>query len=149
MLIQDDFEEVQRPQELYDGLSYLPQQVADDFSEALTCYSQGCFNAFGAMCRRCIQSAAMALGVTGNDKVMAQINNLKALADLDESTIEELKQIVITGHDGAHPHLPSITQERASLLLIVMKDVLDQLFVRRGKIEEMMKVRRQRIEASL
>ena len=60
---------------------------------------------------------------------------------IDEETFDQLKQIILTGHDGTHPHLPKITSERAQILLELMKDVLYQLFVRKAKIEEAAKLR--------
>jgi hypothetical protein len=58
------------------------------------------------------------------------------MTQIDDETFEVLKTIVIAGHDGAHPHLPALTPERAEILLELMKDVLYQLFVRKSKIQE-------------
>jgi hypothetical protein len=58
------------------------------------------------------------------------------MAEIDEDAFQILKTIVIAGHDGAHPHLPALSPERAGVLLELMKDVLYQLFVRRKKIQE-------------
>jgi hypothetical protein len=68
------------------------------------------FNAFAAMCRRCVQSAATNLGAKGKDKVLRQLQDLKDMAEVDEETYKLLSQIIIEGHDGAHPHLPLLTQ---------------------------------------
>jgi hypothetical protein len=59
--IHDDPTEVQRPLAKFE-LQYLPPEVAEDFREALSCYSNLSFNTFGAMCRRSVQSASMVLG---------------------------------------------------------------------------------------
>lgn len=133
--LQEPHEEVERPQETYE-FSYLPNEVASDFREALTSYSNSCFNAFAAMCRRTIQSGCTVLGVDGKDKVLKQIEDLKTVTQVDEETFDVLKTVVIAGHDGAHPHLPILSAERAEVLLELMKDVLYQLFVRKKKIEE-------------
>jgi hypothetical protein len=120
---------------------YLEGPVADDFREALICYANSCWNAFAAMCRRCIQSVSAALGVEGTTKVQQQLNELQGLGVADDQTFEQLKQIMLTGHDGAHPHLPALSQERAEVLLQLMKDVLYQLFVRPAKIKEAVELR--------
>lgn len=125
---------------------YLSEEVADDFKEALKCYSNHCYNAFAAMCRRTVQTAANALGVKGKDKVKKQISELKNLAGIDDDTYEILEQIIISGHDGAHPHLPKLNLDRALLLLILMKDVLNELFVRKARILESIKLRDDEIE---
>jgi len=64
---------------------------------------------------------------------------------VDSETFETLKSIIIAGHDGAHPHLPELSPDRAQILLELMKDVIYQLFVRRGKIEEASAIRKKAI----
>lgn len=144
--IPDDYTEIERPREDYE-FKYLPENVSSDFREALTCYSDSCFNAFAAMCRRTIQSASAALGAEGKDKVLKQIADLKDMADIDNDTFEILKAIVVAGHDGAHPHLPALAPERAKILLELMKDVLYQLFIRKKKILEAAEKRKEAIQA--
>jgi len=135
VLIPDKYAEIERPMEDYE-FNYIPADVAADFREALTCYSQSCFNAFAAMCRRTVQTASANLGAEGKDKVLKQIEDLKSMAGVDDETFEVLKAIVLAGHDGAHPHLPALSPERAEVLLELMKDAMYQLFVRRAKIQE-------------
>jgi hypothetical protein len=140
----DDPAVVQQPAEHFD-FQYLPDDLASDFREALGCYSILAYNAFAAMCRRTVQSASMALGVEGTTKVKAQLLDLKSMAVIDEETFDLLEQIILDGHDGAHPHLPELSPERARVLLDLMRDVLYQLFVRRAKIKEAEELRRQAI----
>lgn len=125
---------------------YLEGDVHDDFQEALRCFSYNCLNAFAAMCRRTIQSLANQLGAQGKDKVTKQIADLKSLLNIDEETYQVLEQIIITGHDGAHPYLPKITPERAAILLELMKDVLYQLCIRKKKVEQAVSLRKKSIE---
>lgn len=143
--IYDDYIEIERPQESFD-FKYLPEEVKNDFKEALTCYSNSCYNAFGSMCRRCIQTASNLLGAKGKDKVHRQIKDLREMAEIDDETFEVLNQIIISGHDAAHPHLPKLSQERAKILLELMKDVLYQLFVRKAKVIEAMQLRKEQIK---
>jgi len=145
--IEDKFEEVERDQETFE-YQYLPKNVAKDFKEALVCYSNSCFNAFAAMCRRSIQSAFTELGATGKDRVQNQLTEIKDVTKLDDDTYDILQQIIISGHDGAHPHLPKLSAERAAVLLELMKDVLYQLFVRTAKIQEAIDLRKKVIDES-
>jgi hypothetical protein len=115
---------------------HLPAPVAADFREALTCYSHDCLSATAAMCRRTVQSVATDLGATGTAKVEKQILEAKETADLGDDIFEELRQIVIGGHDGAHPHLPTVSKQRAAVLIAIMKDVLYQLYVRRARVQK-------------
>lgn len=143
--IQDEYDVVERPLETYE-YKYLPAAVADDFHEALISYSNGCFNAFAAMCRRTIQSLSSELGAEGKSKVEKQISELKEMEIIDEPTFEELKTIIISGHDGSHPYLPVVSSERATVLLQIMKDVLYEVFVRKAKLEEANTLRKAAIE---
>jgi hypothetical protein len=92
VLLHEQYEEVERPAETFD-YSYLPDSVKGDFRETLTCYSQACFNAFAAMCRRTVQSVASDLGAKGKDRVLAQLQDLKAMAEIDDETFDLLKQV--------------------------------------------------------
>ena len=61
----------------------------------------------------------------------------------DEETFRILHQLMLSGHDGAHPHLPALSEARAAILMQLMKDVLYQLFVRPAKIREASALRKQ------
>lgn len=143
--ISDKYEEVERPTESFE-FNYLPEELSNGFKEALTCFSNSCFNAFGSMCRRCVQSISTKLGAKGSDKVLRQLQDIKDMTDMDIETFDILKQIIIAGHNGAHPHLPELSPERAKILLELMKDVLYQLFVRKAKIQESIELRKNKIE---
>jgi hypothetical protein len=144
-LLEDDFEIVNRGVEPFET-QYLAGAVLDDFKEALICYAGSCWNAFAAMCRRCTQSVCESFGAEGSTKVQAQIQDLKAMGVADDETFTQLYQIMLTGHDGAHPHLPALSAARAAVLLQLMKDVLYQLYVRPAKIREASELRRQAVK---
>jgi hypothetical protein len=145
--IDDQRFEIQRAAETFD-LSDLPENVESDIKEALICYSNGCWNAFAAMCRRALQSAAIELGTEGSTKVQQQIETLHSMGFVDEDTFAQLKAIMLNGHDGAHPHLPRLSSERCDILLELMKDALYQLFVRKAKIEKAARLRKEAIEGN-
>lgn len=143
--IDNEYTEVIKAQETFD-ITRLPKDVGKDFQEALICYSNCCYNAFAAMCRRTVQSISNELGAAGKDRVKKQIEELRDMAEIDDETFELLKVIVIAGHDGAHPHLPELSPERAEILLELTKDVLYQIFIRQKKILEAAEKRKQQIE---
>ena len=132
--------EIERPAESF-ALQHLPKEVADDFKEALTCYSNRCWNAFAAMTRRALQSAATHLGSEGSKKVQQQLEDLSQMGVVDKEGLNQLRAIILAGHDGAHPHLPKLSSERAAVLLELTKDALYQLFVRNAKIKESLRLR--------
>ncbi len=63
----------------------------------------------------------------------------------DDETFEQLHAVMLAGHYGAHPHLPSLSSTRATLLLHLMKDVLYQLYVRPARILEAKELRKEAI----
>lgn len=141
------YEEIVRVQQTFET-EYLPDDIASDFKEALTCFSIGSYNAFAAMCRRTAQSVFTKLGAKGKDKVHNQLRELKETTGIDDDTFEVFEQVIISGHDGAHPHLPKLSHERAVVLLELMKDVLYQLFIRQAKIKQVVVLRKKAIEES-
>lgn len=136
---------VNKPVEHFE-LSYLPKSVAEDFGEALICYSQNCWNAFAAMCRRTLQSSTQELGTEGSTRVQKQIKDLHEMGVVDDDVFSQLQIIMVSGHDGAHPHLPKLNEERSAVLLELMKDALYQLFIRKAKIEEASRLRQDAIK---
>jgi hypothetical protein len=126
----------------------LPHEIAKDFREAMACYSIGKLNAFVAMSRRTVLSVSTFLGAKGSDKVLDQLKELKEMAQIDDETFDLLKQVVVVGHDGSHPHLPKLSPERAVVLLELLKDVHHQLFVRKSKIQAAIELRKKSISKS-
>jgi hypothetical protein len=126
-------------------MQYLSGAVLADFHETLTCYSTSSWNAFDAMSRRCIQSISAAFGAEDTSKVQNQLKELEAMGVADAETFAQLHEIMLSGHDGAHPHLPSLSADRAEVLLHLMKDVLYQLYVRPAKIRESSELRKKAI----
>lgn len=116
--------------------AHVPQIVRNDIEEALNCLSVWSFNGFAAMCRRTIQSTCQYLGAGGSTKVEKQINELNELAGLDKEIFSSLREIMLGGHDGAHPQLPAVDLDRAAILLQLLKDVTYQLFTRPGLVIE-------------
>lgn len=141
---QKDFQEVEKPTTKFE-FEYIPDDVKADFKEALACYSIQAYNAFAAMTRRTIQSVANELGAEGKTKVQLQLKEMKDIADIDDETFDILKQMMIDGHDGAHPHLPELSAERAAILLSMLKDMMQQIYVRRGKLKKAAELRQEQI----
>lgn len=54
---------------------------------------------------------------------------------------------MLSGHDGSHPHLPEMNQERASVLLSLLQDLTYQLYTRPGNIEAAAELRKKAIES--
>lgn len=139
--LNSSFVEVERPKEKF-SYTYLPEDVEVLFREALACYSGGNFNAFAGMCRRTLHAAFIDLGEAGKLKVFDQLNDVRLMADLDSDTFLNIKRTLFGSDADPHPSLPIIDDRQAGVLLEVVKDLLYQVYVRKGRLQQAMMVRR-------
>jgi len=135
------YSELERPREKF-TYTYLPEEAELLFKEAMSCYAHGSFNAFASMCRRTAQSVFRDLGENGKLRIFDQLADIREMAELDGDTHSLLKKILFDNDTDGYPSLPTLNGEQAGILLEVMKDVLYQAYVRRGKLQQAMMVRR-------
>ncbi len=121
--------------------------VAKELSEALDCLSVSSYNGFSALCRRTIQAICTHLGAESSTKIRTQIEEMAREASLDDETKRLALEIMMAGHDGSHPHLPDVSQERAAILLELVRDIVYQLFTRPGRIRQSSELRKAAIAA--
>ncbi len=136
-----NYVELERPREKF-AFTYLPEEAVVLFKEALACYAGANFNAFAAMCRRTAQGLFYDLGENGRLKMFDELTAARQMAELDNDTFTLLKKVIFGNDTEPHPNLPLINAERAAILLEIMKDLLYQAYVRRGKLQQAMMVRR-------
>lgn len=127
--------EILRVQEPFD-FEHVPHEVKKEIEEGLDCLSVRAYNGFAAMCRRAMQALCTNLGADSTSKVEKQIGDVVILAGLDEETHNLMRQAMLSGHDGSHPHLPEVDIGRAIILLQLLRDLTYQLYTRPGKIKE-------------
>jgi hypothetical protein len=135
------FAEVERPHEAF-AFTHLPEEVELFFREALVCYSSGAFNAFALMCRRSAQAMFADLGESGKLRLYGELNNLRMLAELDSETFIVIKHVLFGSDSDARPKAPLLDSYAAGVLLEIMKDLLYEAYVRKGKLQQAMMVRR-------
>lgn len=140
-----NFNELDRPKERF-PFSYLPKQTEVLFREALSCYSNGNFNAFASMCRRSARSSFEALGTHGKLRAFDDAMTAREIAEIDDATFEPIKQVLFD--PGDDESLPTLNRAQAGVLLEVLKDMFYQAFVRRGKLTRALKVRRLFVQES-
>jgi hypothetical protein len=135
------FSEVERPNEKF-TFTHLPQDVEVLFRETLLCYSHAMFNAFASMCRRTMQAVFADLGEPGKLRVFNELNDVRDMAEIDVSVFNAIKRVLFdTDADGA-PSMPLLDDDQAGLLLEVVKDLLYESYVRKGRLQQAMVVRR-------
>ncbi len=135
------FSEVERPREKF-SYTYLPEEVELLFRETLACYSNACYNAFASMCRRTMQAAFADLGETGKLRVFDQLNDVRVMADLDPPAFADIKRVIFGSDNDPYPDLPTLDDQQAGVLVEVVKDLLYQVYVRKGRLQQAMMMRR-------
>jgi hypothetical protein len=136
-----NYTEIERAPEKF-PLTYLPEEAEEMFREALSCYSAGSYNAFGAMSRRTAQSLFRELGERGKLELFDTLQEIRALAELDDDSFAILRAILFGSDSDPWPHQPYLNAERAGILLEVMRDLLYQTFVRKARLMQAMTFRR-------
>ncbi len=136
------FQEMERPREKFD-VTHLPDDIDRLCREALECFSAGCYNAFASMCRRVTQAAFTDLGEHGKLRMFDQMNDSREMAELDQETFNILRKVLF-GNDsaGSRSSMPAMDATTAGVLLEVLKDLLYQSYVRRGRLQQAMMMRR-------
>jgi hypothetical protein len=135
------FTEIERAREKF-SFTYLPQEVEALFKEALACFSAGAFNAFASMCRRTAQAVFTDLGEGGKLRVFDELNTTRDLAGLTAEAYGKLKMILFGTEADQRPSPPLLDSYEAGIVLEVMKDVLYEAYVRKGKLRQAILVRR-------
>ena len=135
------FTEVERAREKFTFM-YLPEDVELLFKEALLCYTATAFNAFSSMCRRTAQAVFAELGEPGKLRLFDELNDVRQMVDIAPETFVKLKSILFGSENDPRPSLPLLDSYEAGIVLEVVKDLLYEAFVRKGKLQQAMSVRR-------
>ncbi|MFZ8885969.1 MAG: hypothetical protein ACO3IZ_05580 [Steroidobacteraceae bacterium] len=136
------FVELERPREKF-SFTHLPEDVELMFREALACFSTGCLVAFAAMCRRTAQSVFSDLGEDVKLSLYDQVAAVRRMADIDDLTFNLVRQVIFGSDQEPRSGLPVLDDYQAGVLLEIMKDLLYQAYVRRGRLQQALMVRRQ------
>jgi hypothetical protein len=137
----NNYTEIERARENF-PLTYLPEEAELLFKEALNCYAASCFNAFGSMSRRTAQSLFRELGERGKLELFDSLQEIRALAELDDDTFGAIRAVLFGNDSDPWPHQPNLNAERAGILLEVMRDLLYQTFVRKARLVQAVTFRR-------
>jgi hypothetical protein len=141
------FTELERPREKF-NLTHLPEEIELLFKEALACFSSGCYIAFAAMCRRTAQAVFADLGENAKLSLYDQLGEIRRMAEIEDRSFAVVKQVIFGSDSDPRPNLPQLDNYQAGVLLEVMKDLLYQAYVRRGRLQQAMMVRRYFAEES-
>lgn len=135
------FIEVERPREKF-SFTHLPEDLELLFREALTCFSSGAFNAFASMCRRTVLAAFADLGEAGKLRLFDELNDVREMADIDPRMFLTLRSVIFGGQAEGRDDPPLLDSASAAVLLEVMKDLLYEAYIRKGRLQQALMVRR-------
>ncbi len=136
-----NFEELERAHERF-NFTYLPEDTEILLKEAFACFTEACYNAFASMCRRVAQHTFADLGTDGKLELYDELSNIRRLAEIDDGSFEVVKKVLFDFDEPGRGSLPVIDSFQAGVLLEVLKDLLYQAYVRRGRLQQAMMVRR-------
>jgi len=111
----------------------VPENVLDDYSEAVSTFNVSAYKASVAMARRALQQALEDKGATkgSNSNLFKQIDELKSKGLLSEPAFHLAQAVRAFGNYGAHPNddlLAQITHEDAETALMAAKKILKELY---------------------
>jgi hypothetical protein len=135
------YSEVERAREKF-TFTYLPEEVETLLREALVCYTADAVNAFASMCRRVAQATFADLGESGKLRLYDQLNEVRDMASIDEQTFGVVKHVIFGTDADLRPAPPLLDSYQSGVLLEAMKDLLHQAYVRKGRLQQAMMVRR-------
>src|SRR5689334_25384270 len=133
--------DVERPVEKF-AFNYVPEDVERFFREALVCYSHDQFQAFADMVRRTAAVSFADLGNSTKLRLFDSISDVREMAEIDDETFAVVMRVIFAGSSEPLIDLPVIGTYQAAVLLEVMKDFLYQAYIRKGRLQHAMKVRK-------
>ena len=139
--LSSQFVEVERPREEC-TVTHLPTQGELLFRGSLVCFSGGAYNAFASMCRRTARAAFSDLGESGKLRMFDQLNDVRTLVGIDPETFQLLKAVIFGTPADSRPEPPQLDANSAAVVLEVMKDLLYEAYVRRGRLQQALLMRR-------
>ncbi len=108
----------------------IPEQVANDYVEAIKCFDVGANKAAVVMCRRALQNSVLEKGAK-KEKLFDQIDELHTNQVITKDIKDWAHEIRITGNIGAHPDqdgLEDVTKEDAEELIRFMEEYLNYVY---------------------
>jgi hypothetical protein len=94
------------------------------------------------MCRRTAQAMFADLGEAGRLRLFDEFNAVRELADIAPEIFAKLKSVLFGAELDARSALPLLDGYEAGIMLEVAKDLLYEAYVRKGKLQQAIMVRR-------
>ena len=79
---------------------------------------------------------------SGKLKLFDELNEIRDLGEIDPDTFNIVRRVIFGSDNENQPAVPEINAYVAGVLLEVMKNLLYQAYVRKGRLQQAMMVRR-------
>ncbi|MCI3225839.1 DUF4145 domain-containing protein [Streptomyces sp. NP-1717] len=126
----------------------VPELIASVASEAYQCASVGAFRGAVALARAVVEATAKFKGITSNG-IASKINELHALGFIREHVREAAHEVRFGGNEIAHGDLAQepLGKEEAEEILILMSEILLEVFQSPARVQRQRQKRLQRKKA--
>jgi len=97
------------------------------------------------------RTAAVSFADLGNStklRLFDSLSDVREMVEIDDETFAVVMRIIFAGSADPLVDMPFINTYQAAVLLEVMKDFLYQAYVRKGRLQHAMKVRKFFVEES-
>ncbi|MCP3999565.1 MAG: hypothetical protein GY727_01470 [Gammaproteobacteria bacterium] len=122
--------------------NYLPAPVAAYFQDALGCYRHGLAHAFAVMCRLTVQAVFAEQGESFRLKLFDQVEETSRLANVDDHIHRQIRDILFGTDTTSLYQADGLSRETTAVLLEIMKDILQQTYIRHALLRQKLKMRR-------
>ncbi len=124
------------------SFNYLPDGVATFFRNALGCYEHDLLQAFAVMCRMTTEAVINDRGENEKLKFMAQVDEIAELANLSDDEYRDLCTLLFDTGTGSLLDAVDFDKGMSAILLETMKDMLHHAYIRRGRLQKTLRMRR-------
>jgi hypothetical protein len=110
--------------------SSIPQEVSNDYDEAIRCFNSKAYKATVVMCRRSLEITADLKQANGSN-LAQKLEDLKKNGLLDDATYSTASGIRLFGNYGAHPKddlLKTVREFEAELVIKITGRVLSEIW---------------------
>ena len=110
----------------------IPEDIADDFREALLCLSVGANRGASVLARRAVQSICKNKGATKRD-LKDQVDELFTKNIITEDLKNWAHEVRYVGNDAAHPNDTAVSKEDAEEILDLLDSLCEVLYIAPAK----------------
>ena len=84
----------------------------------------------------------MCIRDSGRLRIFEQAREAREMAEIDNETFSIVKKVLFSSDADPSPQWPDLSANEAGVLLELVKDMLYQAYVRKGKLQQAMMVRK-------